>query len=916
MGSMADTTPTPKHLDPHEAPPQKLRDIYKSWTGATAITPERLKNEVLDTESLGLGANAGAGTESISAELLEQHFRQFLASNAFQTDAIEDPGSGNASDLAASTGDLTMAALKAATAYYIEKIPGLMVFPSLLPPSVQQSLLSGLLHRELSNQENQTNLHLHHTITYPPNKASFFTTGPEDSPHLPKDHATHKALSNRAVLEKGLHWVTLGGQYDWTKKEYPTSTPPVFPPAVAHLINSLFPSTTAQAAILNIYTHKDKLSLHRDVSEAVDRGLVSISLGCDALFVMGLKDKTSGELHHETLLLRSGDVLYMDGESRHGQEKACPPTNIPKFLELQLSWSPTTTMDWQTLAETKRDSVNALIPPSWRLPCPVPPATEQRDVTGKYIQQFLSPREVEITETDAVGIVKQTTTGSWTALEVTEAFCHRASLAHQMVNCLHEIFFEAALSDARELDEYFVKNGKPVGPLHGLPISLKDQFHVKGVETTMGYVGWINTFQGRTGTGKERVFESELATTLRRLGAILYVKTSVPHTLMAGETMNNIIKYTWNPTNRFLSSGGSSGGEGALISLKGSPVGFGTDIGGSIRIPAAFNGLYGIRPSSGRLPYEGMANSMDGQNSILSVVGPLATSVGALKLVIDSVLSQEPWLHDPLVAEIPWRDEHEKAVFDIVKAGGGGRLTFGVMKADGAVSLHPPVRRAIDIVIKTAEKLGHTIVDWEPPSHERGLDLVFQTWLFDGGADVHAAFALSGEPMIGPIAAAYGTLKQQYTASQIAAVNVGKRAYQKEYMEYWNSTSALTGTGRPVDAVIAPIAPYAATRPDIEAVLNEDVTARFMMPGFSTIVNLLDYSTSVLPVTKADKRIDVVDVGYTPLNSQDQKVHLAYDPEIYDGAHVAVQIIGRRFQEEKVLALTEILGDALGNHVV
>ena len=80
---------------------------------------------------------------------------------------------------------------------------------------------------------------------------------------------------------------------------------------------------------------------------------------------------------------------------------------------------------------------------------------------------------------------------------------------------------------------------------------------------------------------------------------------------------------------------------------------------------------------------------------------------------------------------------------------------------------------------------------------------------------VHAAFALSGEPMAKPVAATYGTLKEQYTASQIAAVNVAKRAYQKEYMEYWNSTSSLTGTGRPVDGVIAPLAPFAAARPDM-----------------------------------------------------------------------------------------------------
>jgi amidase len=234
---------------------------------------------------------------------------------------------------------------------------------------------------------------------------------------------------------------------------------------------------------------------------------------------------------------------------------------------------------------------------------------------------------------------------------------------------------------------------------------------------------WIGTFEGKKGSGKEKVFESEMVRELRNLGAILYCKTSVPHTLMAGETVNNIIGYTWNPKNRNLACGGSSGGEGALIGLKGSPVGFGTDIGGSIRIPAAFNGLYGIRPSSGRLPYEGMANSMDGQNSILSVVGPIATSVGALKLVIKAILEQKPWFHDPLVPEIPWRDEQEQAVLDIVNTSPGGQLAFGVTKGDGVVNCQPPVRRAIDIVVKTAEKLGHKVFEWNPPSHKRCLEI-------------------------------------------------------------------------------------------------------------------------------------------------------------------------------------------------
>lgn len=87
---------------------------------------------------------------------------------------------------------------------------------------------------------------------------------------------------------------------------------------------------------------------------------------------------------------------------------------------------------WQELAKAKRESILGAIPDKWRLPF-IPSVEEQRDVTGKYIQQFLTEWEIEITETDAVGILAKTTTGAWKAVEVTEAFCHRAALAHQLV---------------------------------------------------------------------------------------------------------------------------------------------------------------------------------------------------------------------------------------------------------------------------------------------------------------------------------------------------------------------------------------------------------------------------------------------------------------------------------------------------
>lgn len=90
------------------------------------------------------------------------------------------------------------------------------------------------------------------------------------------------------------------------------------------------------------------------------------------------------------------------------------------------------TKDWKTIAKEKRDSIIASIPNEWRI-SNVPSVQEQRDVTGKFIQQYLGKNEIEITETDAVGIAKKTKTGQWKAVDVAKAFCHRAALAHQLV---------------------------------------------------------------------------------------------------------------------------------------------------------------------------------------------------------------------------------------------------------------------------------------------------------------------------------------------------------------------------------------------------------------------------------------------------------------------------------------------------
>ena len=466
------------------------------------------------------------------------------------------------------------------------------------------------------------------------------------------------------------------------------------------------------------------------------------------------------------------------------------------------------------------------------------------------------------------------------------------------VNCLHETFFDAAVRDAKALDAYMAEHKKPIGPLHGVPVSLKDQFHVKDCETTMGYVGWIGTFEGQKGDARYMTFESEMVRELRALGAVLFCKTSVPHTLMTGETVNNIIGTTWNPKNRNLSPGGSSGGEGALIGLRGSPLGLGTDIGGSIRIPAAFNGLYGLRPCAGRLPYEGMANSLDGQNTVLSVVGPLATTPRSLKLLVKSLLAQKPWQHDPMVIEMPWRDAEEQAVVDLVhKAAKGTRLSFGVMRGDETLNANPSVLRAINLLVAVLEKAGHKVIKWQPPHglHKRILEHTFGAWAFDGGADVQNAFKLSGEPSSQQVHITVGdSLSPETSASKIWATNKALRECKKEHLDYWNSTASVTGTGRPVDGVIAPLAPFPAARP-----------GHFRYYGLTAWVNGLDLTTVAVPITLADKSLDKYPADYTPISEEDKFIHDEYDPEIYDGAHVGLQIVGKRFAEERMIAIAE-----------
>lgn len=543
---------------------------------------------------------------------------------------------------------------------------------------------------------------------------------------------------------------------------------------------------------------------------------------------------------------------------------------------------------WEKIAEDKRDRISASIPEEWRIKSGVVHGNSVMDYPE--ISGIMTDEEIAITESSAVDLVTKLANGELTSVDVATAFCKRAALAHQLTNCALEFFPKMAIERASALDAYFQQTGKVVGPLHGLPISLKDQFRIKGLETCMGYVAWIGHYD------KEN---SVLVDLLLKAGAVLYVKTSVPQSLMVCETVNNVIGRTVNPRNKKWSCGGSSGGEGAMVGFRGGIIGVGTDIGGSIRVPSAFNFLYGLRPSHGRLPYAKMANSMEGQETVHSVCGPLTHSVPDMRLFVTSVLNEEPWKYDSKVVPMPWRQAEADVIKSKLNSGG---LTIGYFNCDGNVLPHPPILRGVETVVSTLKEAGHDVFPWTPYKHDYAVSLINGIYASDGGTDVFDTLKQSGEPAIPNFADLINPSLPKIDMNELWAVHLKKWAYQMEYLEQFRLAEETIG--KEIDAIVIPITPTAAVRHN-----------QFKYYGYASAINLLDFTSVVVPVLFADQEIDKKLEDYIPLNDMDKKVQDEYDPEAYHGAPVAVQVVGRRLTEERIMAIAEEIGRLLGNEI-
>ncbi|CAO1598695.1 hypothetical protein XANCAGTX0491_002455 [Xanthoria calcicola] len=251
---------------------------------------------------------------------------------------------------------------------------------------------------------------------------------------------------------------------------------------------------------------------------------------------------------------------------------------------------------------------------------------------------------------------------------------------------------------------------------------------------------------------------------------------------------------------------------------------------------------------------------------------------------------------------MPWNSEAETSTLSRANADGsasGVPLKIGIYWTDGVVTPQLPVLRGLRIIRDLIQDLKHKIIDWEPPSQTTAKRIHLAFLKADGAHDIHQQLDLSGEPLVPPLRDSF-QLRDPISLLEYQDLTIQGKTYSAAYNDYWNSTS--NDDGQVVDAVVMPVAPHAAVIP-----------GKFYHTAYTESINLMDYSAAVIPITKADKSVDTFDHHYQSLNEVDRKNWEAYDPETYDGAPVGLQIVARKWEEEKVWAIAKILDTALRN---
>lgn len=536
--------------------------------------------------------------------------------------------------------------------------------------------------------------------------------------------------------------------------------------------------------------------------------------------------------------------------------------------------------EWENIRDRKLAEQHKLLAPYLVDEKLVPSPDDMNDVS-EFIDtsEILSTSEKKITNLKVIQLIEAYRSGSLSARVVTEAYCKRATLAHQLTNCLTEVRFKEALEEATELDLFFEQHKCLKGPLHGVIISVKDNINVKGLASSMGFVGESVDVKPQ---------DSKFVELLKELGGIVICKTNTSAGMVYSETTNVLWGRTLNPFNRlYLNVGGSSGGEGALNALKGSCFGIGSDIGGSVRHPSALNMLYSLKPCGGRFPKYGTVSGQQGQESIISVYGIMTHHVSNLQYVCEQIIKSNPSRIDASCIPLGFRPP-------VVKE----KLKIGFMVSDGLTTITTPVQRGLNMVKDALRAQGHIIVDWPDTYFKEIRSTIYPFYGADGMKHVKLILAKYDEPPD------YHIEKPLADGVDINVSDLWKSQTQRselaqKYFNLWNSGGV---DDQPLDAVISACSPFPGC-------LWNKVTPQ----PLNAIWNALDYSAGTFPVTRCDPAIDKPDNRTKFISETDQMVYELYRDNLdkFTGGPVSLQVVCPKLQEELCVALIKYISELL-----
>jgi Asp-tRNA(Asn)/Glu-tRNA(Gln) amidotransferase A subunit family amidase len=452
----------------------------------------------------------------------------------------------------------------------------------------------------------------------------------------------------------------------------------------------------------------------------------------------------------------------------------------------------------------------------------------------------------ELSFLSAVSMAEQIRQKKLPPVELVDAHLARIERLNPKLNAFVQVDAEGARGQARAA-EAAVARGETVGPLHGVPLSIKSSIDVKGLRCESG---------SKLRAGVVAKQDAPLVSRLRNAGAIILGNTNTPELLMAWETDNLLYGRTNNPWDLSRTPGGSSGGEAAAIAAGCSAGGVGSDGGGSIRVPAHFSGICGLKPTPGRVPATGHFPTSVGPFALLGVVGPMARTIADLKVLFE--VMQGPDDGDPSAAPVPVRWPSRDAL---------KQLRVGYFEDDGRTPVTAETRAAVRTAAEALLRAGFAVEPFRP----EGLESARRLWW--------QLFGIAGGMLLGPLTKGRGANLSPILKQFSSWVATEPSHTGQTLLEAWIMRDVLRmeffSQMREYPILLCPVASIPAFRHGERSWEIDGQTVQYLDAwSYSEWFNLLGTPAAVVPIGRSK-----------------------------EGLPIGVQIVARPWEEEIVLAV-------------